>query len=207
MSTSPLPTSMPINMDQKTPVKAFFDAPTNTISYVVYDNQAKVCAVYDAVLDFDFSAGCIGYDAADEIVEFITSNGLRLDWLIETHAHADHLSGAPYIQEKLGGKIAIGEQIIEVQEIFGKVFNAGTEFERDGSQFDVLFKDGDTYKIGNLDAFVMHTPGHTPACMVHVIGDATITGDTLFMPDGGTARADFPGRRCLRFCLTQFKKC
>ena len=185
--------SLPINMAQKTPIEAFFDAPTNTISYVVYDNDTKACAIYDAVLDFDFSAGCIGYEAADKIIDFIEKNGLKLEWLIETHAHADHLSAAPYIQEKLGGKIAIGEHIIEVQNIFGKVFNAGTEFERDGSQFDKLFKDGDTYKIGNLDAFVMHTPGHTPACMVHVIGDAAVVGDTLFMPDGGTARADFPG--------------
>ena len=116
-----------------------------------------------------------------------------MEWLIETHAHTDHLSAAPYIQRELGGKIGIGEQIIDVQEIFGKVFNAGTEFERDGSQFYKLFKDGDTYNIGEMEAFAMHTPGHTPACMVHVIGDAALVGDTLFMPDAGTARADFPG--------------
>ncbi len=185
--------SLRVQMDQKTPIKAFFDKPTNTVSYVVYDKTEKACAVYDSVLNFDYSAGRISYEAADEIIEFIQKNDLKLEWLIETHAHADHLSAAPYIQNKLGGKIGIGAQITQVQEIFGKVFNAGTEFERDGSQFDKLFNDGDTYKIGGLDAFVMHTPGHTPACNVHVVGDATLTGDTLFMPDGGTARADFPG--------------
>jgi len=118
---------------------------------------------------------------------------LKLEWLIETHVHADHLSGAPYIQDILGGKIGIGEHIITVQETFGKIFNEGTEFQRDGSQFDALFKDGDTYTLGEIECFAIHTPGHTPACMVHVIGDAAFAGDTLFMPDGGSARADFPG--------------
>jgi glyoxylase-like metal-dependent hydrolase (beta-lactamase superfamily II) len=144
-------------------------------------------------MDIDYAAGRITYDHADEIIDHIKTNGLQLEWLIETHVHADHLSGAPYIQQKLGGKIGIGENITIVQNTFGKIFNAGTEFQRDGSQFDKLFKDGDTYRIGTMDAFVMHTPGHTPACMTHVVGDAGFVGDTLFMPDGGSARADFPG--------------
>jgi len=186
-------TTYPVDMSRATPVKAFFDEPTNTISYVVSDPVTKACAIYDSVLDFDYSAGRISYESADEIIDYVKDEGLTVEWLIETHAHADHLSAAPYIQQKLGGKIGIGQRIVDVQEIFGKVFNAGTEFRRDGTQFDKLFVDGDTYKIGEMDAFVMHTPGHTPACMVHVIGDAAIVGDTLFMPDGGTARADFPG--------------
>ena len=144
-------------------------------------------------MQFDYAAGRLSYDCADEIIAAIEGQGLSLEWIIETHVHADHLSGAPYIQEKLGGKIGIGEHITEVQDTFGKVFNEGTEFERDGSQFDKLFADGDTYQVGGLDCFAMHTPGHTPACMVHVMGDAAFAGDTLFMPDGGTARADFPG--------------
>lgn len=185
--------SYPVDMDRSAAIKAFFDAPTNTVSYVVSDPASKACAIYDSVLNFDYSAGRISYESADEIITYVKDQGLTVEWLIETHAHADHLSAAPYIQRELGGKIGIGEKITEVQEIFGKVFNAGTEFERDGSQFDKLFKDGDTYKIGEMDAFAMHTPGHTPACMVHVVGDLALVGDTLFMPDGGTARADFPG--------------
>ena len=133
------------------------------------------------------------YASADAMIAFITEHGLSLEWLIETHVHADHLSAAPYIQGKLGGKIGIGDNITVVQEVFGKIFNEGTEFRRDGSQFDRLFQDGDTYTIGGMTAFAMHTPGHTPACMTHVIGDAAFVGDTLFMPDGGSARADFPG--------------
>ena len=144
-------------------------------------------------MDIDYAAGRITYDHAGELIRQIESQGLRLDWIIETHVHADHLSAAPYIQEKLGGKIGIGAQIMVVQETFGKVFNEGTEFQRDGSQFDRLFEDGDTYMIGEMQAFAMYTPGHTPACMVHVMGDAAFVGDTLFMPDGGSARADFPG--------------
>jgi glyoxylase-like metal-dependent hydrolase (beta-lactamase superfamily II) len=149
--------------------------------------------VIDSVMDINYSAGRITYEHADEIIAYIEKHQLKLEWLIETHVHADRLSAAPYIQSKLGGKIGIGDQITVVQETFGKVFNEGTEFQRDGSQFDRLFKDGDTYEIGGMTAFVMHTPGHTPACMVHVIGDAAFAGDTLFMPDGGSARADFPG--------------
>jgi glyoxylase-like metal-dependent hydrolase (beta-lactamase superfamily II) len=183
----------PVDMTQKPQVEAFFDPATSTISYVVSDPASKACAVIDAVMDFDCAAGRIGFKSAESIVDHIRSNGRTLEWLIETHAHADHLSAAPYIQEKLGGRIGIGEHIRQVQDVFGKVFNEGTAFHRDGSQFDRLFKDGETYKIGALIALAMDTPGHTPACMTHVVGDAAFVGDTLFMPDGGTARADFPG--------------
>ena len=183
----------PVDLSVKPEVTAFFDAPTNTISYVVKDPGSNACAVVDSVMDIDYAAGRITYDSADAIITHIRDRGLKLEWLIETHVHADHLSAAPYIQGKLGGKIGIGEQITVVQEVFGKVFNEGTEFRRDGSQFDRLFKDGDSYSIGGLRAFALHTPGHTPACMTHVIGDAAFVGDTLFMPDGGSARADFPG--------------
>ncbi len=182
-----------VNMSQKADVAPFFDEATNTVSYVVSDPQTRACAVIDSVMDIDYAAGRITSDSADEIIAHIKSNDLSLEWIIETHVHADHLSAAPYLQEKLGGKTGIGARIMDVQETFGKIFNEGTEFQRDGSQFDALFEDGDAYKIGSLDAFVMATPGHTPACMAHVIGDAAFTGDTLFMPDGGSARADFPG--------------
>ncbi|MGY3618057.1 MBL fold metallo-hydrolase [Bradyrhizobium sp. USDA 10063] len=182
-----------VNLSVKPEVTAFFDPATNTVSYVVKDPGSKACAVVDSVMDIDYAAGRIAYQSADKIIDFITQAGLKLEWLIETHVHADHLSGAPYIQSKLGGKIGIGEKITVVQETFGKIFNEGTEFQRDGSQFDRLFKDGDTYQIGAMQAFALYTPGHTPACMTHVIGDAAFVGDTLFMPDGGSARADFPG--------------
>jgi glyoxylase-like metal-dependent hydrolase (beta-lactamase superfamily II) len=180
-------------MNQKPDVKAFFDQQSNTISYVVKDPQSEFCAVIDAVMQFDYAAGRLSYDSADEMINYISSNQLTLEWIIETHVHADHLSGAPYIQEKLGGKIGIGEHIQSVQKTFGKIFNEGTEFERDGSQFDKLFKDNDKYSVGEMNCFAIHTPGHTPACMVHIMGDAAFCGDTLFMPDGGSARADFPG--------------
>ena len=183
----------PVDLTVKPEVKAFFDKATNTVSYVVKDPASKSCAVIDSVMDIDYAAGRISFDSANEIIRYIEENGLKVEWLIETHAHADHLSAAPYIQRKLGGKLGIGENIKIVQEVFGKIFNEGTEFQRDGSQFDRLFKDGDTYQIGGMTAFAMLTPGHTPACMTHVIGDAAFVGDTLFMPDGGTARADFPG--------------
>ena len=186
-------TAYPIDMSQKPEVTGFFDPATNTISYVVRDPASNACAVIDPVLDFDYASGRTGFGSAERIINFIRDHGLKLEWLIETHAHADHLSAAPYIQDKLGGKIGIGEHIREVQEVFGKIFNEGTEFQRDGSQFDRLFEDGGTYTIGGLTAFAMHTPGHTPACMTHVIGNAAFVGDTLFMPDSGTARADFPG--------------
>ena len=186
-------TNYPVNMIVKPDVKGFFDDATNTISYVVKDPTSKSCAIIDSVMDIDYAAGRITYDHADELIAFVQDNDLILEWIIETHVHADHLSAAPYIQQKLGGKIGIGDKIMVVQDTFGKVFNEGTEFQRDGSQFDALFKDGDTYKIGNMEAFAMYTPGHTPACMVHVVGNAAFVGDTLFMPDGGSARADFPG--------------
>jgi glyoxylase-like metal-dependent hydrolase (beta-lactamase superfamily II) len=183
----------PIDLTVHPKVAAFFDKDTNTISYVVQDPNSKSCAIIDSVMDIDYAAGHISYKSADLIIEFVRNNALQVEWLIETHAHADHLSAAPYIQGKLGGKLGIGEHIKTVQQVFGKIFNEGTEFQRDGSQFDRLFRDGDTYTIGTASAFVMHTPGHTPACTTHVIGDAAFVGDTLFMPDGGTARADFPG--------------
>ena len=185
--------SYPVNTTVKPEVQAFFDEATNTISYIVKDPGSNACAIVDSVMDIDYAAGRITYDHADELIRQIEQQGLELEWIIETHVHADHLSAAPYIQQKLGGKIGIGSQIMVVQETFGKVFNEGTEFQRDGSQFDRLFEDGDTYMIGNMQAFTMYTPGHTPACMVHVMGDAAFVGDTLFMPDGGSARADFPG--------------
>jgi glyoxylase-like metal-dependent hydrolase (beta-lactamase superfamily II) len=183
----------PIEMSMKPDVEAFFDAATNTISYVISDPKTKACAVVDSVMDIDYASGRITHDHADKIVGFITANGLTLEWIIETHVHADHLSGAPYLQEKLGGKIGISARIMEVQETFGKIFNEGTDFQRDGSQFDALFQDGDSYQIGDIPAFAIATPGHTPACMVHVMGNAAFVGDTMFMPDGGSARADFPG--------------
>lgn len=185
--------SYPVDISIKPEVEAFFDEATNTISYVVKDPSSNACAIIDSVMDIDYAAGRITYEHADRMIAFVEENGLQLEWIIETHVHADHLSAAPYIQNKLGGKVGIGDKIMVVQETFGKVFNEGTEFQRDGSQFDALFKDGDTYQIGNLQAFAMYTPGHTPACMVHVMGDAAFAGDTLFMPDGGSARADFPG--------------
>ena len=174
-------------------VTGFFDPETNTISHVVKDPASNACAIVDSVLDIDYAAGRLSTASADTIIAHVRDRGLTVEWLIETHVHADHLSAAPYIQDRLGGKIGIGEAITVVQDTFGKVFNEGTEFRRDGSQFDRLFKDGDTYMIGGMTALVWHTPGHTPACMTHLVGDAAFVGDTLFMPDGGTARADFPG--------------
>ena len=180
-------------LDKNFKIKGFFDKETSTISYVVYDVTSKKCAVIDSVLDFDFSSGTIDYHNAEKIISFIEKMKLDLEWLIETHVHADHLSASPYIQKKLGGKIGISEKISDIQNIFGKTFNAGTEFQRDGSQFDRLFKDNDEYKIGSIKCKVINTPGHTPACTAHVIGNSIFVGDTLFMPDLGSARADFPG--------------
>lgn len=174
-------------------VFSFFDEPTNTASYVLKDPATKVAAIIDSVLDYDAAAGRTSTKAADEVIAFVKERGFDVQWLLETHVHADHLSAAPYLKDKLGGKIAIGANITVVQDVFGKVFNAGTEFERDGSQFDTLFKDGDKIRIGEMTGTAMHTPGHTPACMTYVFGDAAFIGDTLFMPDYGTARADFPG--------------
>ena len=174
-------------------VKAFFDEATFTVSYVVREPNGHACAVIDSVLDFDHASGRTDTSSADAIVAHVRAEALNVEWIIETHVHADHLSAAPYLQERLGGKIGIGDQITVVQDTFGKVFNEGTEFQRDGSQFDALFRDGDSFHIGQMRADVLHTPGHTPACMTYVIGDAAFVGDTLFMPDYGTARCDFPG--------------
>jgi glyoxylase-like metal-dependent hydrolase (beta-lactamase superfamily II) len=181
------------NLSLKPEVKGFFDPATNTISYVVKDPGSNACALVDTVMDIDYAAGRITYAHADEIIAYVKDKGLTVDWLIETHVHADHLSAAPYIQRQLGGKIGIGRMITVIQDTFGKIFNEGTEFQRDGSQFDRLFEDGDTYLVGGMKCVALHTPGHTPACMTHVMGDAAFVGDTLFMPDGGSARADFPG--------------
>lgn len=174
-------------------VTAFFDEPTNTASYVVSDPGSRACAIVDSVLDYDAAAGRTATDTADGIIAFVRERGLQVAWILETHVHADHLSAAPYLQQQLGGKLGIGENIRLVQATFGKVFNAGTDFQRDGSQFDRLFADGDTFAIGKLAGIALHTPGHTPACMTYVVGEAAFIGDTLFMPDFGTARADFPG--------------
>ena len=181
------------DLSVKPQVTPFFDRQTNTFSYVVKDPESTACAIIDSVMNIDYPSGTISFEGADEIIRYVQDHGLQTQWLIETHVHADHLSAAPYIQEKLGGKIGIGEKVLVVQEVFGKIFNAGTEFQRDGSQFDHLFSDGEAYRIGGMTAHAMYTPGHTPACMTHVVGDAAFVGDTIFMPDGGTARADFPG--------------
>ena len=174
-------------------VTAFFDEPTFTATYVVSDPATGKAAIIDSVLDFDQASGCTSFASADQVIDHVQREGLTVEWLLETHAHADHLSAAPYLQEKLGGKLAIGAEIVTVQDVFGKIFNEGTRFQRDGSQFDVLLNDGDTLKIGDLELIALHVPGHTPADMVYVLGDALFTGDTMFMPDYGSARADFPG--------------
>lgn len=174
-------------------ITSFFDEATNTISYIVCDPNGSSCAIIDSVLDFDFASGRTDTRSADKLINFVKENKLDVQWLLESHVHADHLSAAPYIQMEVGGKIGIGSHITDVQETFGKIFNEGTEFQRDGSQFDKLFVEGDTFHLGQLRGDVLHTPGHTPACMTYVIGDAAFVGDTLFMPDFGTARCDFPG--------------
>ena len=174
-------------------VQSFFDEATNTITYVLRDPGSTACAVIDSVLDFDYASGRTDTRSAEAVIAHITREGLDLQWILETHVHADHLSAAPLIQERLGGQIGIGERITVVQHTFGKIFNEGTRFQRDGSQFDRLFHDGDRFTIGGLEGRVLHTPGHTPACLTYVIGDAAFVGDTLFMPDFGTARCDFPG--------------
>ena len=178
---------------QKPVVHSFFDEETFTVSYVVIDPETKHAAIVDSVLDYAYNSGRTNTESADEIIAFVKDQGLTIDWLLETHAHADHLSAAPYLKEQLGGTIGIGVNIKTVQGVFGDLFNAEPEFHRDGSQFDHLFEDGETFKIGTLEGRAMHTPGHTPACMTYVIGDAGFVGDTLFMPDYGTARCDFPG--------------
>lgn len=174
-------------------VKAFFDTATNTVSYVVKDPNSPKCAIIDSVLDFDYASGHTDTKSADDIIAYVKAEGLEPEWLLESHVHADHLSAAPYIQKQIGGKIGISEKISVVQDVFGKVFNEGTKFQRDGSQFDKLFQDGDSFEIGDLEVNVMHTPGHTPACLTYVVEDSAFVGDTMFMPDFGTARCDFPG--------------
>lgn len=174
-------------------IQSFFDETTFTVTYVVHDADTRRAAVIDSVLAYDPASGVTSFDAADPVIAYVMDQGLTVDWLLETHAHADHLSAAPYLQQKLGGKIAIGAHICEVQQTFGKLFNAEPGFRRDGSDFDQLWKDGDSFNIGNVAVTVLHVPGHTPACVAYVIGDAVFVGDTMFMPDYGTARADFPG--------------
>jgi glyoxylase-like metal-dependent hydrolase (beta-lactamase superfamily II) len=174
-------------------VKTFFHEPTFTATHVVWDPESKVAAIIDSVLDYDHKAGRTSTETADTLIAFVREQGLTVEWILETHAHADHLTAAPYLKEKLGGTIAIGDHIKDVQKVFKGVFNAEDAFQTDGSQFDHLFKDGEAFKLGTIDAHVMHTPGHTPACITYVIGDAAFVGDTLFMPDYGTARVDFPG--------------
>jgi glyoxylase-like metal-dependent hydrolase (beta-lactamase superfamily II) len=182
-----------MDTSNKPHVAAFFEKDSNTFSYVVKDPKSNNCAIIDSVLNFDYASGGTSNSSANEIIAYVNEHNLHVEWIIETHVHADHLSAAPYLKSKLGGKIGIGKQITIVQETFGKVFNEGTEFELDGSQFDHLFHDCEQYQVGELQCIAMHTPGHTPACFTHVLGDAVFVGDTLFMPDAGTARADFPG--------------
>lgn len=177
----------------KPQVQSFFDPATYTYSYVVVDPASKHCAIIDSVLDYDPAAGRTSYESADRLIAYVRENGLQVEWLLETHVHADHLSAAPYLKNELGGQLAIGENITTVQRTFGKLFNAGADFATDGRQFDHLLKDGERFRVGGLEALAIHTPGHTPACMTYVIGDAGFVGDTLFMPDYGTARCDFPG--------------
>ena len=178
---------------EKPEVFSYFDETTNAACYILKDPSSNSCAVIDSILDFDLAAGRVTTKHADMLIRDTQTKGLDLEWIIETHVHADHLSAAPYLAKQLGGKIAIGSNIGTVQEVFGKIFNAGTEFQMDGSQFDRLFSDNDKFKIGSLDVKVIHTPGHTPACVTYIVGDSAFIGDTLFMPDFGTARADFPG--------------
>ncbi|MGE4218038.1 MAG: MBL fold metallo-hydrolase [Alphaproteobacteria bacterium] len=188
---APLPATL--DSSARPEVTGFFDPVTNTISYVVKDPGSTSCAIVDPVLDLDYAAGRTAHKSADRLIAFVREHGLAVEWLIETHVHADHLTSAQYLKAELGGRIAIGDRIATVQDTFGTVFDEGPDFPRDGSQFDRLFKDGDSYRIGGMTGVALHTPGHTPACMTHVIGDAAFVGDTLFMPDGGSARVDFPG--------------
>ncbi|MFO1069553.1 MAG: MBL fold metallo-hydrolase [Geminicoccaceae bacterium] len=180
-------------MIERPDVKAFFDEATFTVSYVVADPATKTCAIVDSVLDYDPASGRTARHSADAIIAHVRKEGLEVAWILETHVHADHLSAAPYLKQQVGGQLGIGAAITVVQDVFGKIFNAGTEFQRDGRQFDRLFEDGETFAVGRIEGRTIHTPGHTPACMTYVIGDAAFVGDTLFMPDFGTARCDFPG--------------
>ena len=184
----------PVAYPESSPkVTEFFDSKTNTFSYVVEDPETARCAIVDSVLDLEYASGTISHESAEEIVEFISRSKLNVEWILETHIHADHLSAAPYLRDRLGGKIGIGERVTSVQKKFGSVFFEGSEFERNGSQFDVLLTDAQILNIGSVSGYVLHTPGHTPTCVTYVFGNAVFVGDTLFMPDVGTARADFPG--------------
>lgn len=180
-------------MSQSPLVQSFFDEDTFTVSYVITDPETRQCAIIDSVLDYDSASGCTSTTSADWIIDYVLDEHLTVQWILETHVHADHLSAAPYLKQKLGGQIVIGNHIKAVQETFAQLLNVEPGFHKDGSQFDVLLADNDTFQIGNLEAYTMHTPGHTPACMTYVVGDACFVGDTLFMPDYGTARCDFPG--------------
>ena len=177
----------------KPQIQAFFEVENFTYSYLVSDPQSKSCAIIDSVLDFDPASGNTSTKSADLMIAAIKEQNLQLEWILETHVHADHLSAAPYLKSELGGKIGIGAKITQVQEVFAEVFNTGSSFAKDGSQFDQLFNDGDKFQLGQFQIQVMHTPGHTPACITYLIADAAFVGDTLFMPDYGTARCDFPG--------------
>lgn len=180
-------------MVHKPDVISFFDEPTNTVTYIVSDPETKACAIIDSVLDYNANSGRTSTKSADAVIAFIENGGFETQWILETHAHADHFSAAPYLQKKLGGTIAIGAHIPDIQKVFGGLFNEDEQFKRDGSQFGKLFADGERFKIGNLEADVIYVPGHTPACIAYHIGDAVFVGDTLFMPDYGSARCDFPG--------------
>jgi glyoxylase-like metal-dependent hydrolase (beta-lactamase superfamily II) len=174
-------------------VASFFDRATYTATHVVVDPASRRAAIVDPVLDYDPKSGRTRTAAADEVIAFVRDRELTVEWLLETHVHADHLTAAPYLKKTLGGRLAVGEQVTAVQRSFGKLFNAGSDFATDGRQFDRLLREGDAFRIGGLEARVMHTPGHTPACVTYVVGDAAFVGDTMFMPDFGTARCDFPG--------------
>jgi glyoxylase-like metal-dependent hydrolase (beta-lactamase superfamily II) len=177
----------------KPEVLSFFDTATHTVSYLVSDPATGAAAIIDSVLGYDAASGRTDFKAADQIIAAVNERRLTVAWIIESHVHADHLSAAPYLRAKLGGQVAIGAAISEVQRVFGDIFNVGDGFRSDGRQFDKLFQDGESYRLGSIEARAFHTPGHTPACMSHLIGDALFVGDTLFMPDFGTARCDFPG--------------
>ncbi|MFV2092947.1 MAG: MBL fold metallo-hydrolase [Hyphomicrobiales bacterium] len=174
-------------------VKGFFDPATNTVSYVAADPATKAAAIIDPVLDYAANSGRTSRQSADTLIAYVRDNALTVEWILESHVHADHLSAAPYLRQQLGGKVGIGADVVKVQEVFGKVFNAGLDFPNDGRQFDHLFGDGEVFAIGDIQATALHTPGHTPACMTYLVDDAAFVGDTLFMPDFGTARCDFPG--------------
>lgn len=182
-----------VNASLNPQVHGIFDPATSTVTYVVHAGAGTACAIIDSVLDYDPKSGRTRTVSAEKVIDYVREHQLRVEWILETHAHADHLTAAPYLQQRLGGRIAIGERITAVQQVFKGIFNLEPEFRHDGSQFDVLFKDGEFFRIGELQASVMAVPGHTPACVAYRVGDAVFVGDTLFMPDVGTARCDFPG--------------